>query len=46
MKISSLEAIPVRVPYRRPEVSYLISRSGVTDVIVKLTTDDGLIGWG
>ena len=46
MRISSLDIYPVRVAYTRPEVSHLISRSGVTDVIIKLTADSGLVGWG
>jgi len=46
MKIQELEFIPVSVPYTHREVSSLINRDGVTDVIVRVTTDDGLIGWG
>jgi L-alanine-DL-glutamate epimerase-like enolase superfamily enzyme len=46
MKIVKFEAFPVRVPYRHVEKSSVIVRSGVTDVIVKLTADNGLIGWG
>ena len=46
MKISKLEFIPVSIPYTHREVSSQIRRDGVTDVIVKATTDDGLIGWG
>jgi L-alanine-DL-glutamate epimerase-like enolase superfamily enzyme len=46
MKVIKLEAIPVRVPYKRVESSSLINRGGITDVIVKITTDDGLVGWG
>ena len=46
MKIASLEAIPVSVPYRHREVSSIVARDGVSDVLVRLTTDDGLVGWG
>src|SRR5262245_39010975 len=46
MNIAKLETSIVRVPYRRAETSSLINRGGVTDVIVKLTTEEGLIGWG
>ena len=46
MKIAKLEAIPVRVPYRRVEASSLIARGGIADVLVRITTDDGLVGWG
>jgi L-Ala-D/L-Glu epimerase len=46
MKIVKLECFPVRVPYRHVEQSSVIARGGVTDVIVKLTADNGLVGWG
>ena len=46
MKVATLETIPVSVPYTHREVSSLIARDGVSDVLVKLTTDDGLVGWG
>jgi glucarate dehydratase len=46
MKIASLEFIPVSVPYTHREVSSLVNRDGVTDVVVKGTTDTGLVGWG
>ena len=46
MKIQTLEFIPVSVPYIHREVSSLVNRDGVTDIVVKATTDDGLVGWG
>ena len=46
MKVVKLEAITVRVPYKRVEASSLINRGGITDVVVKLTADNGLVGWG
>jgi glucarate dehydratase len=46
MKVVKLEAIPVRVPYKHIEASSLIARGGVADVLVKITTDDGIVGWG
>jgi L-alanine-DL-glutamate epimerase-like enolase superfamily enzyme len=46
VKIGALETIPVSVPYRHREVSSIVARDGVSDVLVKLTTDDGLVGWG
>lgn len=46
MKIAALEFIPVSVPYTHREVSSLVNRDGVTDVIVKATTDTGIVGWG
>ena len=46
MKIVGLETIPVSVPYRQAERSFRVQRGGVSDVIVKLVTDTGLVGWG
>lgn len=46
MKIASIDVIPVSVPYRHREVSSQVARDGVSDVLVKVTTDDGLVGWG
>ena len=46
MKVAAIETIPVSVPYRHREVSSLIARDGVSDVLVKVTTEDGLVGWG
>ena len=46
MRVASLETIPVSVPYTHREVSSQVRRDGVSDVLVKLTTDDGLVGWG
>lgn len=46
MRIVDLETTIVSVPYRHQEVSSRVNRGGVTDVIVKLTTDNGLVGWG
>jgi L-alanine-DL-glutamate epimerase-like enolase superfamily enzyme len=46
VRIAALETIPVSVPYRHRELSSQVARDGVSDVLVKLTTDDGLVGWG
>lgn len=46
MKIARLEFIPVSIAYTHREVSSQVNRDGVSDVIVKATTDDGLVGWG
>ena len=46
MKIVKLETIPVSVPYTHVERSSRVRRGGVSDVIVRLTTDTGLVGWG
>jgi L-Ala-D/L-Glu epimerase len=46
VKVARLETIPVSVPYKHREVSSQVARDGVSDVLVKVTTDDGLVGWG
>jgi len=46
MKIDKIEFIPVSVPYKLIEKSSRVYRSGVSDIIVKITTDDGIVGWG
>src|SRR5262245_35916115 len=46
MKISKVEFIPVSVPYTHREVSSQVRRDGVTDLLVKATADNGLVGWG
>lgn len=46
MKISRCETFIVSVPYRHDEVSSRVYRGGVTDIVVKLTADNGLVGWG
>ena len=46
MKIIHLEATPVSVPYLHREVSSQVSRDGVTDIVLRLETDEGTIGWG
>ena len=46
MKIISLDAYPASIAYSHVERSSRVNRSGVTDVVVKLTTDSGLVGWG
>jgi L-Ala-D/L-Glu epimerase len=46
LKIAKIEFFPTRVAYRHVEVSSVIRRSGVCDTIVKITSDEGLVGWG
>ncbi len=46
MKIAQIQAIPVSVPYSHREVSSRVQRDGVTAVLVKITADNGLVGWG
>ena len=42
MKIAKLEYTSVSVPYTHREVSSLVNRDGVTDIIVKATR---ITGW-
>ncbi len=46
MRIATVETTIVSVPYIHREISSQVARDGVTDIIVKVTTDDGLVGWG
>jgi len=46
LKIIKLETFVCRIAYKHVEASSLINRGGVTDVIVKLTAENGLVGWG
>lgn len=46
MRIASVEFFPLSIPYRHTEVSSRVSRQGVSDVVLRMTTDGGLIGWG
>jgi L-alanine-DL-glutamate epimerase-like enolase superfamily enzyme len=46
MRVAAVETVIVSVPYRHREVSALVARDGVTDVLVKVTTDEGHVGWG
>ena len=46
MQILDLEFTPVSVPYTHREISSQVNRDGVTDIVVRVTTDDGLTGWG
>ena len=46
MKIVSMDIYPIVIPYKHVEASSIIERSGVSDVVIRLTTDDGIVGWG
>lgn len=46
MRIARLDVFPLSIAYHHNETSSIINRGGVSDVIVKLTTADGLTGWG
>jgi L-alanine-DL-glutamate epimerase-like enolase superfamily enzyme len=44
--IHRIEIIPVAVPFREPERSATLSRRGFDNVLVRLETEDGAVGWG
>lgn len=46
MKVVAIEPTIVNVPYRHREVSSVVARDGVTSVVVRVETDDGVVGWG
>ena len=46
MKIDSIDLFPISIPYTHREVSSQVFRSGVSDVVIRLRTDDGIEGWG
>ena len=46
MRITAMATFPVNVAYRHAEISSRVRRGGVTGVIVRLETDNGLVGWG
>lgn len=46
MTIANLEFIPASIPYTHREVSSQVRRDGVSDIVVRAVTTDGLTGWG
>lgn len=46
MKITSVEAFEIRVPLSKPIVMSHITIHQSDNVLVRVTTDDGLVGWG
>ena len=46
MKIVKFETFPLSIAYSQVEHSSRVHRGGVSDVVVKLTADNGLVGWG
>ena len=46
MRITGMATLPVNVAYRHAEISSRVRRGGVTSIIVRLETDNGLVGWG
>jgi len=46
LRIASIEIIPVKIPLREPFVISYAVYPDVLSVVVKITTHDGVIGWG
>jgi len=46
MEIKSVKATPVNFTYREPERWSQGIRSGITAIVIEVTTRDGLVGWG
>lgn len=46
MKVARIDLTTVSVPYRHRELSSQVARDGVTDVLVRVETDNGVVGWG
>ena len=46
MRVATIETTIVSVPYLHREVSSQVARDGVTDILVRVETDDGAVGWG
>jgi len=44
--VRQITAIPVSVPYLHRELSSVVARDGVSDVVIRLETGDGAVGWG
>lgn len=44
--IDRVEIIPVNILYTHQEVSAQVNRGGVSDVVLKLYSSDGAVGWG
>ncbi|MBG6176601.1 glucarate dehydratase [Labrenzia sp. EL_208] len=45
-RIAEIELIPVNIHYAHREKSAIVSRSGITETLVKVTLENGLVGWG
>lgn len=46
MKIDRVEVFTIALPFSRPERWSAGGRRGCANVLIKLTTDEGLVGWG
>lgn len=45
-RIDRIELFPISIAYDHPEVSAQVNRGGVSDVVLRLSTSDGAVGWG
>jgi glucarate dehydratase len=45
-RIAEMKVIPVNVNYTHRERSANVSRPGITETLVKITLENGLVGWG
>lgn len=45
-RIRRIEIIPIAVPFTEPELSATLSRRGFNNVLVRLETEGGIVGWG
>lgn len=46
MRISSVETLPISLPLRAPIKMSHVTIEQSENVLVKITTDDGIVGWG
>jgi len=46
MKIARIEVTGANVAYQRREISSQVERDGVTAGVIRIETDNGLVGWG
>lgn len=46
IRIAEMEVIPVNIYYTHQERSSVVSRSGITEMLVKITLENGMVGWG
>ncbi len=45
-RIAGIELLPVNIHYAHQEKSAIVSRPGITETLVKITLENGLVGWG
>jgi len=46
MIIENIEILPIRIPYKHNEESSVIDSEGISNVLIKMSTNNGLVGWG